>query len=208
MLTVVKRADSPLDGNHSPIWECACECGNVVYIKSANLMNGNTNSCGCLKRIVARQRASQHTLHGAKSINASESERRLYSIWTDIKRRCNNKQYKDYPRYGGRGIGLCDEWQSDFEKFKNWSLDNGYTNELSIDRIDVNGNYEPRNCRWADVYIQANNKRSNKHIIVDGEIYTYAECERQYGIPKGTISRWIVAGVNIQDKIKQGGGSI
>lgn len=206
-LTVIRRADSSLDGNHSPIWECSCECGNIVYIKSANLMNGNTNSCGCIKKIAAQKRAKQYITHGSTATNASDISRRLYSIWIDIKRRCNNKQYKDYPHYGGRGIKVCDEWLCNFEKFKIWSLSNGYSNELSIDRIDVNGNYEPNNCRWADLYTQANNKRNNKHIEIDGKVLTYAECERQYGLSKGIVSHWVASGIDIQSKIK-GGGSI
>lgn len=201
-LTVIERADTSLDGNHSPIWKCSCECGNTVYIKSANLMNGKTNSCGCLKKIVAQKRAQQYITHGATARDASDTVRRLYRIWIDIKRRCNNKQHKDYPNYGGRGISVCDAWLLSFEEFKNWSLCNGYSNGLSIDRIDVNGNYEPNNCRCADLYTQANNKRNNKYVEIDGKTMTYAECERRYGLSKGIISHWVASGIDIHTKIK------
>lgn len=104
---------------------------------------------------------------------------RLYSIWKAMKTRCYNPNFHAYPIYGGRGISVCDEWKSDFQKFRDWSLSNGYEDDLTIDRIDTNGDYRPDNCRWVTYKAQANNTRRNKIISYMGETGTIAEmCEK------------------------------
>ena len=112
---------------------------------------------------------------------------RLYRIWCAIKWRCNNSNASCYKSYGRRGIKVCEEWEHDFSAFRDWSLSNGYCDMLSIDRIDVNGNYEPKNCRWVDKIIQANNKRNNHVGNVFGECLTLSEASRKYNIPYSTI---------------------
>ena len=111
---------------------------------------------------------------------------RLYGIWKSIRERCNTKTCRIYKNYGGRGISICKEWD-DFKVFREWSLLNGYNDELTIDRIDVNGNYEPSNCRWATYKQQANNKRTNHNITYKGETKTLTEWADYTGIKVGTI---------------------
>lgn len=133
------------------VWKCKCECGKIAYVVARDLKNGNTRSCGCLLKKISTE-----------SYNY-KSNKRLYNIYNGIKQRCYNSNSPKYKDYGGRGITMCSQWLQSFESFCKWSLQNGYKEDLSIDRIDVNGNYEPSNCRWATIKVQNNNKRNNKH---------------------------------------------
>ena len=150
-------------------WLCKCECGNETIVSKVNLLNNHTKSCGCLK-------------HEAYNFSHKKKNTRIYNIWTNIKTRCYNKNRKNFYNYGGRGITVCDEWKKDFMSFYNWAMANGYNDTLTIDRIDVNGNYEPSNCRWVDIYAQANNKRTNHFLTYNGNTHTLAEWARIYNI--------------------------
>ena len=150
MWTVLERAEKKSENNKG-LWKCLCECGKIGYVNSYNLIHKKSLSCGCIQKKVTIERLTTHNLTNTK----------LYRIYFDMKRRCynpNNKRYKDY---GGRGISICDEWKNDFMSFYNWSIENNYKEGLSIDRINVNGNYEPSNCRWATKKQQSNNKRNS-----------------------------------------------
>ena len=129
-------------------------------------------SCGCL-----------YETHG----QAKGEHTRLYNIYHGMKKRCYNLMSKSYKDYGGRGIKMCDEWLSDFVSFYKWAVANGYKDNLTIDRIDVNGNYEPSNCRWATVTEQANNKRNNRFIQYKEEKHTIAEWSKILKIKRETI---------------------
>lgn len=155
MLTVLERSQQKINGKNS--WICLCDCGNKTTVPVDKLRNGNTKSCGCLrlKRLIER-----NTSH-----NMSSS--RLYKIWAGIHKRCKNKNASNYKIYGARGITVCDEW-SDFVPFMTWALENGYKEDLSIDRIDNNGDYSPDNCRWADRKTQCRNKGNNKLLTFNG----------------------------------------
>lgn len=155
-LTVIKQEGKDKYGKI--LWLCNCSCGNQTVTHGRDLVNGHCKSCGC---ILNRNRRD-------KSIYKGYHKTRLFRIWKTMRSRCNNSNDKNYEYYGGRGITVCDEWNKDgdgFFKFMNWSKENGYTDTLTIDRIDNNGDYEPSNCRWVDWNIKANNRRKPQKIV-------------------------------------------
>ena len=127
-------------------------CGSEFKTRTQNILRDTTKSCGCYQK---RRVKELKEIHGLCNT-------RLYTIWVGIKRRTYNPQFKQYNDYGGRGISMCDSWRDDFMSFYNWSMLNGYSDELSIDRIDNSGNYEPNNCRWTTSIIQNRNQRIGK----------------------------------------------
>ena len=149
-LTVISFAGT--NKYHHAMWLCRCSCGNEKVINGGSLQQGKTRSCGCLDRELHKTNPNR-TTHG-------ESKTRLYRIWKRMKSRCYNPNTEDYQKwYGGQGVKICDEWKYNFWIFRNWSILHGYKDNLTIDRIDPFGNYEPSNCRWVTPTIQANNKR-------------------------------------------------
>ena len=175
-LTVMDR-ESPKSKKAKGLWVCKCECGNVIKVNTSDLKSGNTTSCGCKRKETLRQLRTKH----------GESNTRLYNVWSDMKKRCYNTKNVDYKNYGGRGITVCDEWM-DFQNFYEWAIANGYDEtaprgQCTIDRIDVDGCYEPENCRWVDRYIQMNNKRNNRILTYNGESHTLAEWSEIGNIP-------------------------
>lgn len=146
-------------------WKCKCECGNDVFARGCDLVKGMTKSCGCLRIDRVTKMATKH----------GDCEKRIYKIWGHIKSRCNSPNDDRYKDYGGRGIKICEEWESDYTAFKSWSISNGYAENLSIDRINNDGNYEPSNCRWITNKEQLRNMRRNRILTFNGESHCVAE---------------------------------
>lgn len=180
--TVLQKA-SHKDKNGKLLWVCQCDCGEIRTIVGASLKSGNSKSCGCWKK---EQTALAKTTHG-------KSKTRLYSIWLGMKKRCENPHASTYKNYGARGISVCTEWKS-FEVFQEWAVSHGYLDNLSIDRIDVNGNYEPLNCRWVSDIEQKNNKRNNHYLTVGNETKSMADWSKELDIPYTTLRRRIALG--------------
>jgi hypothetical protein len=160
-------------GGKTSKWNCRCDCGKTTIVSSQNLRRGRIKSCGCYNSELT---IARNTKHG-------QSNTRVYKIWKGMKKRCYNQNSEKYPAYGGRGITICPEWH-DFVTFRNWALSNGYGDNLSIDRIDVNINYEPSNCRWSTAKEQANNKTDNHILQFRGVRKTVAEWADVVGIDK------------------------
>lgn len=136
-------------------WRCLCDCGREKVTDTNKLTSGNTRSCGCLRRDDARAR---HLEHGGKGS-------RLYNIWKNARQRCRNPKTPDFHLYGGRGVTFSPVWD-DFDAFRAWALANGYRDDLTLDRIDPNGNYCPENCRWATWKEQRHNQRRSREVVL------------------------------------------
>lgn len=176
-LTVIQRSGTK---NGHVAWLCKCDCGKTIVTIGNLLKSGKSKSCGCKKIETC---GDTHRVHG-------KSNTRLYIAWQHMKQRCCNTQNDRYKYYGGRGISICDDWMQ-FEPFEQWALSNGYEDELTIDRIDVNGDYCPENCRWVTWETQQNNKRNNNIIEAFGEKRTLAEWSKISGVNRTTIQKRI-----------------
>ena len=175
-LTVIKLVKI----NNRSCWLCKCDCGKETYSIGTHLKSGHKRSCGCLHDDLSRERLTKmNETHG-------ESKTRLYNIWTDIKKRCYRKTFWAYDRYGGRGITLCKEWH-DYPTFRDWCTNNGYAENLTIDRIDNDKGYSPDNCRWVDRKTQANNKSNVRLITYKGKTKTVAEWAEILGLNYTTL---------------------
>lgn len=177
-------------GRGHSYWRCKCDCGGYTIARGSHMKAGNVTSCGCVPA---------HKTHG-------ESRTRLYVIWNNMKQRCGNPNSIEYHLYGGRGISVCDEWQSSYEAFRDWALANGYKSGLSIDRKENDGPYCPDNCRWATAREQANNTRRNRLLTYDGETRSIAEWARVIGVKPVTLrSRIDKYHWSVEDALKKGG---
>lgn len=150
-LIAIKRVGS--DKQKRATWRCRCDCGRETVVASSYLINGDTNSCGCLKLELLFKRSTKH----------SKARTRLYRVWANMIQRCYDPKHTHYHRYGGRGITVCDEWRDDFQAFYDWAMANGYDEnapkgKCTIDRIDNDKGYSPDNCRWVDMKIQRHNR--------------------------------------------------
>lgn len=134
-LTVVERVENKRRRSQ---WLCKCDCGNEVKVSSSGLRSGNTKSCSCLQKDLARDRLKTHGM----------SSNRIYNIWYGVIYRCENSNFINFDKYGGRGITVCDNWKKSFDNFYDWAVENGYDDSLEIDREDNDGNYCPENCRF------------------------------------------------------------
>jgi len=181
-LTVLRRSSDTGGGKKPTVkWICRCDCGKVCTVPGGSLKTGHTKSCGCL-----------HTKH-----HGGRDEPRLYNAWLNMRRRVNDPTNKRYASYGGKGVKICDEWQNDFIAFRNWAKANGYADNLTIDRIDNNGDYCPENCRWVDSYVQQNNTSRNRYIYVRGELMTMANAAKTLGLTYSTVQHRVERGQSV-----------
>jgi hypothetical protein len=191
---VAKRVHEVI--NRVTYWECECDCGNISNVCLGSLKGGNTKSCGCLNSEKSKERGTKHGLCGTRLIN----------IYFAMKHRCLRKNCKQFKDYGGRGIIICEEWlnkDNGFINFYNWALSNGYSEKLTIDRINNNGNYEPSNCKWSTYSEQNSNKRNSRFVDFNGEHKTIAEWEKELGVSNGTIRHRIYkSGWDIEKALK------
>jgi len=184
-LLVVDRAPNHIcpGGSYAVVWNCVCDCGKHVQVLANSLRNGSNKSCGCYRR-------DKRTTHNKR-------QTRLYTIWSKMRQRCNNPRNPQFSDYGGRGIKICEEW-TNFELFYQWALSNGYSDNLSIDRIDNDKGYSPDNCRWADACTQANNRRFCRYITFNGETRTVSQWAAILGIEANTLRGRIYKGWTIE----------
>lgn len=180
-LTVLDRVKDIEKNDGYAYWKCKCDCGKITIVPSNHLKSGHTRSCGCLQREKVKESATTHGL----------SKEKLHNIWMSMISRCENISNSSYRNYGARGVTVCQEWKSDFMTFYTWAIINGYREGLSIERKDVNGNYEPDNCTWATYKEQQNNKRNNHFITFNGRTQTMTQWAEEIGISCGTLSNRI-----------------
>lgn len=174
-LTVKEKVVNLNKKNRTARWLCICDCGGEKTVRADTLKGGHCLSCGCLKKEQDRKNLTQNHSH-------LQSGSRIYGIWQGMKRRCQNTKEKKYHRYGGRGIKVCQEWEESFQSFYNWALENGYKEDLTLERKNNDGNYEPSNCTWATVKEQCNNRCTNIVVEVEGETLNLQELSGKYGI--------------------------
>lgn len=176
-------------GRRRTIWKCKCDCENIVYIDASHLKSGHTTSCGCKSKEIIRFVNYKNGL----------SNSRLGRAYRNMLNRCYRPNNYEYHLYGGRGIRVCDEWtnkDTGFVEFCNWAIANGYSNNLTLDRVNINGNYEPSNCRWVDIFVQANNKRNTRKLKINGEIDTVANWSRRLNISYWNLLHYSKGGQN------------
>lgn len=194
-LTVIEEVGRNKHG--CALWLCKCDCGKEKIIPSSQI--GKTRSCGCLltKARIENMKKLNGFYHGY-------SKERLHHIWICMKNRCLNPKNFDYKHYGARGITVCDEWL-DYENFKKWALENGYKENLSIDRIDNAKDYSPDNCRWATMQEQVNNRRNTVYLTYNGETHTLKQWAEIIGITYSCIHKRYSAGKCIKEILKKRG---
>lgn len=178
-LTVIGIDDSKQ--TRKTYWICRCDCGKIVSVRSDAIVSKKSKSCGCYKNELSTERVMKNHTH-------KQSGTRLYNIWQGMKGRCYNKNDPRYCRWGGRGITVCDEWKDNFTSFYEWALEHGYSDDLTIDRIDNDGNYEPDNCRWASKKQQSRNRRSNISITIGNSTRTLTEWCEIFNLPYNAIN--------------------
>ena len=179
------------------VWICQCDCGTIKPVKSGQLIQGKTKSCGCYKdeKLVQRVRTHGHS----RSYSNTRRQSPAYASWLNMKTRCLNKNSNRFIDYGGRGITICDQWMNSFETFLK---DMGEPEDgQSIDRINNNGNYEPENCRWATQKEQCNNTRRCRFVNIDGNRFTVMQASEKYGISEFSIYNRLNRGFKDRDAV-------
>lgn len=173
------------------VWLFQCDCGRRHQAKASYVVRGRARSCGCLRAEKVSLAAHKHGLAGT----------RIYNIWVSLRRRCREVSTTTSALYGDRGISVCKEWDEDFYAFRNWAVERGYSDELTIDRIDVNGNYEPGNCRWATPKIQARNRSNNRWVDAPEGRMLLREAAEIYGLSHLTLTSRLNRGWGVTEAL-------
>jgi len=188
-LTVIERDNTkgPASKGRRVFWICMCDCGKIKSIRGHELSSGACKSCGCEQKRLLSERAKTHGM----------TKTRAYRSWQSLKDRCENQNNSHYKSYGGRGISYCERWKS----FESFFEDMGIPEKgMTLDRIDVNGNYTPENCRWADVVTQSNNLRSN--VLWRGEKMTIKNLAHISGVARTSLNKLIKKGLPVEEAVK------
>lgn len=166
-LVAIERVENAPNG--VAVWKCLCDCGNTTYVRSGNLQSGAVKSCGCLRKVAYTK------THGM-------SKSRLYREWAGMIARCTNKKLRSYKHYGAKGINVCGEWKNSFVSFYKWATQNGYANDLTIERKDFCGDYCPENCSWIPKSEQGRNTRKNIVITYNGKTQILDDWCKELGL--------------------------
>jgi hypothetical protein len=189
-LTITSDSHKIINGKKKHFFHCKCDCGKEVDIISSVVASGNKKSCGF------------DCLLGDPRRTSTPDRRRLHRILNNIKSRCNNPNTTHYDRYGGRGISVCKEWLEDSELFINWAINNGYANDLTIDRIDNSVGYSPDNCRWVGRDVQSNNRDSNVTYSYNGETMNLTEWSKKLGVNRELLRSRLRRGWSFTETIE------
>lgn len=176
-------------------FKCQCDCGNTVIVRQSNLVT-TTKSCGCYQRDSVRKRQTKHGLNGT----------RIWNIYYQMKQRCYNKKHPEYYNYGGRGITICDEWldkDNGAKKFFEWAFENGYQDDLTIDRIDNDKGYSPSNCRWVTMYEQGRNRRTNVFVEYNGRRMILKDFSDLIGANRNMVSKLLKQGKSVEEIVER-----
>ena len=157
-------------------WLCKCDCGNETKPYTTELMRGRAKSCGCLQKEIASKTFHKH----------GQCKSRLYRIWSNMIQRCSNPKNDNYHLYGAKGVAVCEEWK-DFSVFSKWAMESGYSDNLSIDRIETNKGYSPKNCRWATPQEQTDNRECTRYVSFNGKTQTLKRWSEETGIQYGRL---------------------
>lgn len=175
-LTVIKRSDE-IATNKSAKWHCICDCGNECIKSSSSLRRFEKSSCGCWKAEITSKLFKKYDIKNKK----------LYEVWQGMRSRCNYKWNSDYHNYGGRGIKISTEWR-DYNVFQKWAIEHGYIQGLTIERIDVDGNYCKENCCWIENKLQAQNTRKVRRFIYKDKVYTIRQLSDMFNVNNRTLA--------------------
>ena len=171
---------SPKMSGRKSYWVCTCSCGNKHVVRSDGLKGGNVQSCGCLKKEQDKENLTKNHRH-------KESHTRLHNTWLSMKDRVSNQNNKRFSGYGGRGITMHPDWFNSYETFRDWALENGYSPELTIERIDNDGNYEPKNCDWIPFSEQADNRTTTIWVEWGGRKQNITQWSKELGFNRTTL---------------------
>lgn len=186
-VTILNKTNEK-DNSGKVLWSCICDCGKEVLIASYKFKSCKHLSCGC-------------SSYKSRGISDNRKNKRLYGIWRDMKQRCTNPKCYNYKAYGGRGISYTEEWES-YDNFYNWAMDSGYTDDLTIDRIDVNDNYSPDNCKWSTREEQDRNRQNTIRVTINNENMLLMDAAKTFGFPYQTLLYRHHKGIRGNDLIK------